>query len=625
MIYNDFAEIGNIFKRAVKKTYPNKIEKRFYETLIATLKSDKKEPLIMEIPLDGRPLEKPMLATQKTLYNCGILKTVTGSGEKFLLGDKIGNLAKNLPKTIKQYKECFKNDNFYQVINKKLRLTPEDDPLTREEFLEFKNLIESISEEEVTKKAQELEALKGEVAYGYVTINGVPLTTMKFYKYYAVFKFYEGGENNKIPARLGICSLCGEKKMVTAEYTKQCRDIKYFTTTDQQYASGLTDFNKRFSICEDCLEKLLFFENNFELFNAGKIANCDSIAYPTFVFFEDVTPEDYMEFATLTKKAVQLLEKKDVDAMRLVAQDIRDKSEKGNPYAINIILYEGVNSSRKIKAVWQEIEPLRIAEIFAVGEDMSKNAYNYYSKFGDGFRKPEEWVISIQDFKTLFQNVTFGKNQKNSWKDYRDLIGAILQNRTYSRQKIINLMAENLYKTIKKGSYWRNLPFKYMLMLNFLKEIGTIKERSGDMEKLYHQIIERSKAEQDNTDVVLLAKFLEEQNIKTDEKVAAVVTGYLAEKVSYFQRKKGNKGLVDKFSGKELSLMKLKKLFADMLEKANIYGGVSQLNSFLVSLLSSYIAQMEELKTHPREMYLLFLAGVAYNLDSIKARTKQAA
>lgn len=627
MIYSDFAEIGEILQKTVKVSYPDKVEQCFYETLIAPLtilksKKKKKEgdeeevPQIIEIPLDeGLPMGKTQKVTQDTLRRFGILKPVSGSGKKFLLGDKIDNLAKNLVGAVEFHKKNCQNPSFYLEINRKLSAMGAS--LKKEDFLEFKELVDSISDAEVERKVKELEGLDESVVYGYVTVKGVPLTTTRFYKFYSVCAFYWGSDSS---GKMGICSLCGERQLVSEDFVKKIKEVKYFTSTDEQYASNLVNFGKRFKLCLKCLEKMLYFEKQISLFQAEKIiADYRTLVYPSFVFMDSVPPEDYLTFAQTVRDAVSYLNSSDIKQIGLLGRSLKQESEKGNAYAVNVIIYEFKQSSRKIKALWQEIEPLRIAEVMAKSEKLSGENYDYCSK-ALPLLKEEDCTVRISDFRNLFHSQD-SKDNKRSWKNYMDFLGAVLQNKLYDRQKIIDLMATCIYRKALKREYWQNLPFKYLFMLRFLEEIKTVKkERSDVMGILYQQLQERIQNDPEDADLALLYEFFTRQGITSDEKVAAVIVGYLSEKVAQYQRKKNNHGFTEKPFGRELTIAKLKKLWAEALEKANIYCGIQQLNSFLVSTVSAYVAQETKQQSMPCELFLLYMAGRALNSNKMKTK-----
>lgn len=642
MIYDVLREIGEKVRQTSNFNHDD-IVVNMFEHLVVLRPDDKESKnenkLYLLNIVDNRiEVETRILHNQDALEH-GIIITKKGSGAKLYMSGFLTNfigVKETKGKTQVKY-ELEKNiDKFESITAKKINESISTyfgdsyKEVTDEDEAEFSSMITKVKSnlDNIKLCLEEIQSSIADKETQFVSLlcDGVPIGSHKMYKYFCV--------NNRVfdevEASEVVCSLCGTKKLASYKFYAKLNDFAFFTSSDDNHSADFGNFQKSSAICVHCLIDLLFGNRLINSLNTN-ISGLKSITYPVFILPEKVEPDDYKNVLLKNRNIINMLE--DIyyqDDMFDTLEDIMEGSDFNNSYTLNMLLYEISNASTKIKNHIQGINTKRLSTIFSAVKSSTKEAKAHDDKYDTNYTKSKDGMIVNPVSFYSFKGLLLGKGDKPKITPYINFINNVLTKQSYPRKffmaKIADGLSDALYDTKDKNRtmFYRS-PYKYHLMVKFLEKINIIDKGVDNLELL--QKIEKEMNERDvPKDLKIVYDFLNEEKIYDSEKVALILLGYLAEKVSYYQSLKNNKGIVQSQITKHLNVRKIKSILSETNEKLYIYSSdlSKKYDGFILKHINRFYMDKQTSNLCEEEAFLCFMLGVNLKRDSISLlKTKE--
>lgn len=355
------------------------------------------------------------------------------------------------------------------------------------------------------------------------------ISQMDFYmnnKYNAFFEVED--------KRSDICYLCHTKQEISYEYLTKLKELKYFTSTNEYYASDLKKSNylNRFAICENCYKRLLVLDKYFNEYKSSIGLNV--VFYPKIIGKIEKQEKKIIEKIFKNTKDVLF----DAGSKKRSLRNIEKLDIKDGNYLLNFLLVEESQASRKIVDNIRDIRPSRYLAV----QELISDYFSSYEEFKKVYDNNIKSNFNLFILKIKIQKNFEGKTaSKIAAKYYFKLLDSILSGSKKIDMRIIyNMLATSIVKDNakeKKHSTWYFDIFLLMYFIKFFRtkliDIDNLK-RSGNV-KIYNEL-----KNSDNERVKFICDYAERMDFKTDDELICLMAGFLAGNVGAAQLAKKN-------------------------------------------------------------------------------------
>jgi CRISPR-associated protein Csh1 len=403
----------------------------------------------------------------------------------------------------------------------------------------------------------------------------------------------------------GICSLCGEEKLVFARTVH----FKFDTDDKPGFIAGIFDKSqnwKNIPVCEDCREKLkigrrYIEENlNFKFYGLNYWLIPQPVLGDHYTFREilDILSFSGIRDTEITDQQRKMLtnDEKEIFELLSIRQDI---------LTVSLAFMEVERSAERILLLIQDIYPSRIREIFNAKEKAENIVTNETFNFGtfrEFFRKTDENKRENnldQYFLTITEAVFKGKPL--------DLAFILKYIMLKLRQDFINIddqeKAPIFYRHARQG----------LLALTFLNSLGILNTRGRS-----------SMASLDIGPII--EKYSDTLN--TPAKRGVFLLGVLCEQLLAKQKeKRGSKPFLKKLKGLKMNQRDIVSLFSEMRHKFEEYDEYNYLIAKLFEIAADYLLkEKENWELSTDEINFYFATGMALSweiIGKIRQETKK--
>lgn len=398
-----------------------------------------------------------------------------------------------------------------------------------------------------------------------------------------------------------ICHNCGKQGKVTKNSVVPWKFIVPLKLTSENLNSNYSHNN--FSICRDCLIKLLVgiktLENNY----SNKLFGLDNYLIPTQIEKNDLNCDIYIKIMLLFKN----YNKPNYTQLEEISQ-IMNRAERRN-LNFDIMFYYHNKQQFDVLRLITNVESGSIIEKFRLIDKYSEE--NRLDEIDIRDKNKKYVGNNSLTFSTLRFSIIKSKYSTKSNLDFKnygkkliDLVDKFVSNERFSELTLIKDFVD-IYKGRLNNNNIDNLSaFKMVLFLSIFDELNILKH-GGNMEN--KEIITTIQDEK-------LVMFLERHNsvYKNDpHKQGLFLLGTIISKIKYAQEDKSS-NILKRINFEGINTRKVQSILTTIQEFYQIYKKKIYLQESLWGCIYDRLQEIEKSKLTSEEISFYILSGISY-------------
>ena len=351
----------------------------------------------------------------------------------------------------------------------------------------------------------------------------------------------------------GICSLCSTE----GEVFGNIAPLTSYTLDKQCYIAG--GFNKlqgwkNFPLCMSCSNYLRQGKEIMEKYLNFRLGGIAYYLVPRAI--KDIIntiPElmniykDYEDKKINTEKLRKISGEEEQDILPLM-QDERDF------FVLNFLFYEKKSSKFMIHLLLKDVYPSRLKELFQAKEDAENYEYLKKVKFSKKLTQDVEFHFGILRYFTISRD------------QYLSLTEKIFKKINIDKGFMINLFIRKIRESFRKEGYYDLDVFKAQVTLNFLLELGIIKNN------LEVNVLSEHGDKNDLSDKIENFFKGNEKTFYNAQSKAAFLLGVLGKKLINIQnQERGSTPFIKQFKNLTMNERDIKALYPKIINKLQEY------------------------------------------------------
>lgn len=218
-----------------------------------------------------------------------------------------------------------------------------------------------------------------------ILIDGQPLCGFEGYRN-AVLNEKKSGKKNNGKKKTDInlcCSICGNKLNLSSEFPKT--KIKFYTTNQLIFASGLERYEKNMVLCEDCVNKTISGETYIMNNLSTSIAGFTVYLIPHFIFDDSIDKSMLDRISSWTIDSFNTVSNiKAIEKMEKDTKNLLDVNNQNNYFTLNMVFYKANQKATKVQRLIKDVNPYIFSSINRASNESIKKIN---SAMGYEFRK----------------------------------------------------------------------------------------------------------------------------------------------------------------------------------------------------------------------------------------------
>ncbi len=298
-----------------------------------------------------------------------------------------------------------------------------------------KKIIESVKKKIQKQIEEKLGISFNEISLFTIFIDDIPITNCKEYKE-AVLKSKSGGKSKK-PEEHKKCFMCGSTEDVTSKLSDM--KIKYFTTNQVIFASGLSDYDKNMMLCKDCINRLLAGENYVQNNLDTRLMDFNVYLIPHFIWGKPLSKSELDSGSNVIKRSFNTVKNfNNIEDFKDYIENMKDSLDEDYYYLVNFFFYKKMNQATKVQKLIKDVNPsifYKIAEASYETEELMQNILA-------GYRYNR---ISLESFY-YFTPIRVKSGEAMQYRSLLQWYEAILTQGKIKKRNFINHIVQCTYK-----------------------------------------------------------------------------------------------------------------------------------------------------------------------------------
>lgn len=447
--------------------------------------------------------------------------------------------------------------------------------------------------------------------------NGYPLVTDKTYDQFVLYSKEPDALKERQKSEEGeldtVCSICGASGRPVTDSFTTLDFLKYYINDKLGFASGLSDFSRNFTACNDCYRGLLLAEKFLPQQMSLRAGPLQFMVLPAFLTDTDLESKDLRTWAEILRDQVGGLVNINAwlqtigggSGLETELLDHLEELPEENIALLNFLFYQKSQSELRIHALVRDVAPSWISHLIKEAHKLSNRAAELLGR--------DRWHL---DLMALYRLIPLQAGRSEEYKKLLHIYQALLSRKALSYSMLIREF-NTLAKIYLTGSYestnvlrpnqgYEELELARRLLqanlfLTFLRNESLLK--GGNLVK---QAAEEVRSR----------KFIkEEMQLYLDEMgygephTALYLLGYLLHQIGSSQRRSGyeQKPVLDKVNYNGMSwpkVIRLANLLVDQLRQHRIFIYNEGVYATMKELLDGY-ASAWPLSSEENVFYIL--------------------
>lgn len=372
----------------------------------------------------------------------------------YLVGASVFNLLAYLEKIDLDKSPLY--DHLKELANLFYRSLPDDTPILDVEGLDLvetgfidrawqdkegktKAVLTSVTAAFKKKLLEELGLKTPQAALWTLAYNGRPLAEEKAYDQAILHSKEPVYLEDEPRAKEGVtgglvCSICGATDRPVTDSFTTLDFLKYYINDKLGFASGLQDFSRSFTACDECFQGLLLAEKFLPQQMSFRVGPLQFMVLPAFLTNIELESEDLKFWAERLRDRVDglvnttawLQKIGGTGGLETELHDYLDEQPEDNIALLNFLFYQKNQSELRIHALVRDIAPSWISHLLKEANKLSSRANELFGV--------ERWHL---DLTALYRLIPLRKGQTEEYKKLLHIYQALLSRRPIAYDTLI--------------------------------------------------------------------------------------------------------------------------------------------------------------------------------------------